>query len=181
MSEALPDYYSLLGVASSATASEIREAYKRQSLSCHPDRFPNASSSEKQRLTRKFQSLADACECMRAAKSCQYNTDTASTRADYVLSDSERKAEYDSLRATQGFQTFTEGEEEKEQDTSRSFFSNLFGAASAAAGASTSGTDTAAGQQPQGERWMNCIASRGFKGPADRTCCGRPYSKWSVQ
>lgn len=62
MSSPLPDYYGLLGVAPTATSQEVREAYKRASLQCHPDRFPNASAEEKQRLTTKFQSLADACE-----------------------------------------------------------------------------------------------------------------------
>lgn len=62
MASPLPDYYALLGVPPGASAGEIREAYKKQSLRSHPDRFPNASTAEKERLTRKFQSLADACK-----------------------------------------------------------------------------------------------------------------------
>jgi hypothetical protein len=62
----LPDYYAVLGVSPSATPTEVREAYKRQSLQCHPDRFPNVSEAEKQKLTTKFQSLADACEYTRS-------------------------------------------------------------------------------------------------------------------
>lgn len=82
---------------------------------------------------------------------------------DYVLSDPERKAEYDGLRSTQGFQSFTEGEEEKEQDTSANFFSNFFraaGAAAAAGGSSSSGADSngdgAGAAQPQGECYLQC-------------------------
>ncbi|CAO1620423.1 unnamed protein product [Parajaminaea phylloscopi] len=115
MASPLPDYYSLLGVAPTATSSEIREAYKKQSLRSHPDRFPNASTEEKERLTRKFQSLADAY---------------------YVLSNAERKAEYDSLRASQGFQSFEKGQEEQEQSSSARFFQSFFsgGAAGASSG-----------------------------------------------
>lgn len=57
-----PDYYHTLGVSSSASAEEIRQAYKRESLRSHPDRFPNSTAEERQRHTARFQSLADACE-----------------------------------------------------------------------------------------------------------------------
>ncbi|PWN19774.1 DnaJ-domain-containing protein [Microstroma glucosiphilum] len=101
----LPDYYAVLGVSPTATPSEVREAYKRQSLQCHPDRFPNVPEAEKQRLTTKFQSLADAY---------------------YVLSNAERREEYDGLRGSQGFHAFGEGEEEKEQRSTAGTFNDVF-------------------------------------------------------
>jgi curved DNA-binding protein CbpA len=105
MSSPLPDYYAILGVAPSATSQEIREAYKKKSLQCHPDRFPQASEQERSRLTRQFQSCADA---------------------QYVLSNKERREEYDGLRRTRGFTSFAQGEEEKEQSSSANFFSSFF-------------------------------------------------------
>ncbi|KAJ2809245.1 hypothetical protein H4R20_000240 [Coemansia guatemalensis] len=66
------DYYSLLGVAPTATPDEIRSAYMKKALESHPDRNPSANA------TREFQTLADAY---------------------YTLSDSTRKAAYDQERA----------------------------------------------------------------------------------
>ncbi|CAO1628244.1 unnamed protein product [Jaminaea pallidilutea] len=120
----LPDYYALLGVPSSATSAEVKSAYMRKSLEVHPDRHPNAPAREKERLTKKFQSVADAY---------------------YVLSDSERRAEYDMLRTANGSQSFDDGQEEKEQTSSANFFSNFFAKAAAAAASSSSGS---AGARP---------------------------------
>jgi DnaJ-class molecular chaperone len=131
-----PDYYHTLGVASTASSEEIRTAYKRLSLKSHPDRFPNASESERQRHTARFQSLADAY---------------------YVLSDTSRRAEYDSLRRSQSFGGYASStppggftdDPEKEQESSYNFFKSFFGGAGAAG--SSTGHETFAGAQPQGE------------------------------
>uniref|UniRef100_A0A7N0TRT7 J domain-containing protein n=1 Tax=Kalanchoe fedtschenkoi TaxID=63787 RepID=A0A7N0TRT7_KALFE len=40
------DYYSVLSVARSATAEELRKAYKKQAMRWHPDRNPSAVKSE---------------------------------------------------------------------------------------------------------------------------------------
>ena len=40
MSEALPDYYAVLGVARSASEEEIQHAYRQTALRVHPDRNP---------------------------------------------------------------------------------------------------------------------------------------------
>lgn len=117
MDTPLPDYYRTLGVQSSASASEIKEAYKRRSLKTHPDRFPNATPTERQRYTQKFQTLADAY---------------------YVLSDTERRREYDSLRNSHGssnntYFSYDDDDEEaasefsdKEQSYSQNFFQSFF-------------------------------------------------------
>jgi len=70
--EDFPDFYSILGCPRSANEEQIRTAYKKAALSCHPDRFTDAN--ERQRATRDFQKVAQAY---------------------HVLSDSHRKSEYD--------------------------------------------------------------------------------------
>jgi curved DNA-binding protein CbpA len=118
MDAPLPDYYRTLGVEARASASEIKEAYKRRSLKTHPDRFPNATPAERQRYTQKFQTLADAY---------------------YVLSDTQRRREYDELRSSRpssnsyfGSGVDSDDDEaaseysEKEQSHSANFFQSFF-------------------------------------------------------
>ncbi|CAE6449351.1 unnamed protein product [Rhizoctonia solani] len=74
MSTAFPNYYELLNIPPTATADEIRAAYKKESLRTHPDRLGNATEEEK----HSFKVIADAY---------------------YVLSDPVRRKEYDILFA----------------------------------------------------------------------------------
>ncbi|TKY89803.1 hypothetical protein EX895_001100 [Sporisorium graminicola] len=121
MDAPLPDYYRTLGVTPTASAAETKESYKRRSLKTHPDRFPNATPAERQRYTQKFQTLADAY---------------------YVLSDTDRRREYDQLRNSRpstdsffsggGDASYDEDDEEatefseKEQKYSANFFESFF-------------------------------------------------------
>ena len=63
------DYYEILGVAKSASADEIKKAYRKVAMQFHPDRNPGDKSAED-----KFKDAAEAYE---------------------VLSDQEKKAQYD--------------------------------------------------------------------------------------
>lgn len=63
------DYYEVLGVAKSATAAEIKKAYRKLALKYHPDKNEGDSSAEE-----KFKEAAEAYE---------------------VLSNAEKKARYD--------------------------------------------------------------------------------------
>ena len=63
------DYYKILGVDKSASADEIKKAYKKVAIKYHPDRNPGDKEAEK-----KFKQAAEAYQ---------------------VLSDPEKRARYD--------------------------------------------------------------------------------------
>jgi len=82
MSSSAPvDYYAALGISSTATQQQIRDAYKRAALKTHPDRVPS-NSPERPERTRKFQLINDAY---------------------YTLSEPSRRRDYDSARIYHGF------------------------------------------------------------------------------
>ncbi|MBZ5859257.1 molecular chaperone DnaJ [Flavihumibacter profundi] len=63
------DYYEILGVAKTATAEEIKKAYRKVAMQFHPDRNPGDKSAEE-----KFKEAAEAYE---------------------ILSDADKRAQYD--------------------------------------------------------------------------------------
>ena len=74
MAENKRDYYEVLGVEKSASADEIKKAYRKKAMQYHPDRNPGDKSAEE-----KFKEVGEAYE---------------------VLSDADKKARYDQF----GFQ-----------------------------------------------------------------------------
>ena len=68
------DYYEVLGVTKSASADEIKAAYRKLALKWHPDRWVNASDAEKKTAEENFKEAAEAYS---------------------VLSDPNKKARYD--------------------------------------------------------------------------------------
>jgi len=81
MSSLPSDYYAILGVSSSATQQQIRDAYKKAALRTHPDRVPS-DSPERPKRTREFQKINDAY---------------------YTLSEPSRRRDYDAARQYHGF------------------------------------------------------------------------------
>lgn len=70
------DYYEILGVNRSATADEIKKAYRKVAIQYHPDKNPDNKEAEE-----KFKEAAEAYE---------------------VLSDSEKRAHYDRFGHSRG-------------------------------------------------------------------------------
>ncbi|MCK5944493.1 MAG: J domain-containing protein [Planctomycetes bacterium] len=101
------DYYQTLGVSRTASADEIKRAYRKLAKEWHPDRHPE---SERDEVEKKFKAIAEAHE---------------------VLSDPEKRKRYDSLGANwrhgQEFQG-RQGGIDPEQ------FAHMFGGAGAGRG-----------------------------------------------
>jgi molecular chaperone DnaJ len=74
-----PDFYDVLGVSKSATAEEIKKAYRKLAIQYHPDKNPGDKAAED-----KFKEAAEAYE---------------------VLSDADKRAKYDRF----GHQAFEGG------------------------------------------------------------------------
>ncbi|MCB0491812.1 MAG: molecular chaperone DnaJ [Cyclobacteriaceae bacterium] len=63
------DYYEILGVSKSASAEEIKKAYRKVAIQFHPDKNPGDKASEE-----KFKEAAEAYEVLRDAdKRAQYD------------------------------------------------------------------------------------------------------------
>lgn len=77
------DYYEVLGVAKTATADEIKKAYRKKAIQYHPDRNPGDKEAEE-----KFKEAAEAYD---------------------VLSDADKRARYDQFGHSMGPQGFGGG------------------------------------------------------------------------
>ena len=70
------DFYEILGVSKTASADELKAAYRKQALKWHPDRWVNASDEEKKTAEANFKEASEAYS---------------------VLSDPQKRARYDQL------------------------------------------------------------------------------------
>ena len=57
---ARPDYYGLLGVPSIASTLEIKAAYKKRALECHPDKHSDGGDAARAAAEAEFKALGEA-------------------------------------------------------------------------------------------------------------------------
>lgn len=68
------DYYAILGIARDATEEDIRRAFRRAALDCHPDRNPDHDGAEFRRLAEAYAVLVDS------ARRAEYDRESRSVR-----------------------------------------------------------------------------------------------------
>ena len=54
------DFYKVLGVPKDASQADIKKAYRKLAMECHPDRNPGCKQSEE-----KFKAISEAYECLK--------------------------------------------------------------------------------------------------------------------
>ena len=109
------DLYEVLGVSKGASEDDIKKAYRKLAMKYHPDRFATATEAEKKEAEGKFKEINHAYE---------------------VLSDPQKKANYDQFGSEdgpQGFSGFSGGGEGFGgfEDILNSFFGGMGGSARA--------------------------------------------------
>lgn len=58
------DHYSTLGLRKSASAADIRKAYRAEALKCHPDRVLDSKPHERSKAEERFKSVTEAHEVL---------------------------------------------------------------------------------------------------------------------
>src|ERR1041385_6694778 len=57
---AKPDYYETLGVAKAASAEDLKKAYRKLAMQCHPDRNPGDKKAE-----QRFKDISEAYDVLK--------------------------------------------------------------------------------------------------------------------
>lgn len=58
-------YYTVLGVSTNATDAEVKKAYRKLAMECHPDHYPNSSEEVRRRASDRFREVNKAYEAVK--------------------------------------------------------------------------------------------------------------------
>lgn len=61
----VPDYYSVLGITSDATNSQVRDAYRKLAMQWHPDKFTAQGEEQAKAAAERFKAINEAYEAIR--------------------------------------------------------------------------------------------------------------------
>lgn len=117
------DYYKILGVNKSASADEIKKAFRKLAVKHHPDKNPNDKSAE-----GKFKEINEAYEVLSNAEKRKKYDELGDNWKNYQQQGGSSQG-FDWSKWTNqggGFNTHTSGENFRGRDFS-DFFSNVFG------------------------------------------------------
>lgn len=64
-SESRDYYYSVLGIFSNATDDEVKKAYRKLAMECHPDRCANSSEEVRKHANERFREVNRAYEAVK--------------------------------------------------------------------------------------------------------------------
>lgn len=74
------DYYKVLGIGRDASKEEIKAAFRRQALDCHPDKHTHSPNSVRVSATHRFKLISEAYDVLRDdRKRALYNSTAASS------------------------------------------------------------------------------------------------------
>lgn len=107
------NYYDILGVSRTASAEEIKKAFRKLAKECHPDLFQDRSQEEIEKITKKFQTISNAYDIIGdETKRQEYDREFA----EYERRQAERRAQREEARRQASQQS---SQNSHQQDTSR--------------------------------------------------------------